>query len=227
MAASERWESELATSQRLPALGAVKAARFTGEALAVEINARVGRTGRDKLRVRVVGNSSYPWAEAVHLWGRKIEAVVVDNLQVITFLKQHCNLKPTYIQQAVALPPLGPWNDYLFATLVTPKDVDWFNRLFVKWKPKQAFVMLHGKFLRTQVLEMLPPSDSFYSRKLSKARHSQFGGVSVSEWHAVHYSRVSPCITVSRWMTAEHYLQVLQASLDDTEAPTSVRADFH
>jgi hypothetical protein len=195
--------------------------------VAVEINARVGRTGRDKLRVRVVGNSSYPWAEAVHLWGSKLEAVVVDNLQVITFLKQHCNLKPTYIQQAVALPPLGPWNDYLFATLVTPKDVDWFNRLFVKWKPKQAFVMLHGKFLRTQVLEMLPPSDSFYSRKTSKARHSQFGGVSVSEWHAVHYSRVSPCITVSRWMTAEHYLQVLQASLDDTEAPTSVRADFH
>ena len=48
-------------NQNTSALGAAGATLFRGEKVAVELNSRVVRSGREKVRVRVFGNGSFPW----------------------------------------------------------------------------------------------------------------------------------------------------------------------
>ena len=66
------------------------------------------------------------------------------------------------------------------------------------------------------MLRWLPKPSAFYKRKISRAVHSRFGGVTVSTWHLVHYSRLRDPVTVASLMTRDHYAQTLQSSLDDT-----------
>jgi hypothetical protein len=40
-----------------------------GEQLAVDISARVGRTNRSRVKVRVIGNASLTWVDLVYQWG--------------------------------------------------------------------------------------------------------------------------------------------------------------
>ncbi len=215
-------------NQNTPALGAAGATLFRGEKVAVELNSRVGRSGREKVRVRVFGNGSFPWADVVCKWGAKLEAVVADNTEVITFVKKHCDIKPILLDQATSLPPAGPWEGIIFGTIKTDsnKDKEIFSILMHHWKPREALVMMDGKLSSDEVLKDLPSIDLKYSRKLSKARHADFGGVTSSQWHVVHYSRVGPCLSSSHLMTAEHYAQALQTSLDDTEIKSSERKQF-
>ena len=56
-----------------------------------------------------------------------------------------------------------------------------FSALLHYWKPREALVMIDGKLSRDgEVLNNLPSSDLKYSRKLSKARHADLGGVTSS-----------------------------------------------
>ena len=208
-----------------PGPGAAGAILLKGEKMAVELISRVGRSGRENVRVRVFRNGSFPWADVVHKWGAKLEAVVADNSEVTTFLKRHCDIRPISLDQATSLPPTGPWEGIIFGTIKTDsnKDKELFSTLMHHWKPREALVMMDGKLSRGEVLKNLPSPDMKYSRKLSRARHADFGGVTSSQWHVVHYSRVGPCLSSSHLMTAEHYVQALQTSPNDTEIKSSER----
>ena len=101
-----------------------------------------------------------------------------------------------------------------------------FTALLQRWNPEDAVVTIHQRFSRSEVLNFTPVASKMYRVKRSKAMHSQFGGVTISSWHLVHYSRVSEPITASMLMTKEHYPQVLQSSLDDTVGKSQVRFSF-
>jgi hypothetical protein len=58
-----------------------------GQKIAVQIQTRVGRAGCDGVRVRVIGDLSYAWAEMVLGWGAHLEAVVPGSRQLMALLK--------------------------------------------------------------------------------------------------------------------------------------------
>jgi hypothetical protein len=62
--------------------GPVNLELLHGERAAVGISLKVGRRGRSKIEVRVVGAASLAWIEAAHLWGAKVQAVVMDNSEL-------------------------------------------------------------------------------------------------------------------------------------------------
>jgi hypothetical protein len=75
-------------------------------------------------------------------------------------------------------------------------------------------------------MEMVPEHTSHYRFKISHARHSEFGGATVSVWNIIHMSRLTTPIAVQGLMTTEHFPQPLQASLDDTEGATGEKVSF-
>lgn len=75
-------------------------------------------------------------------------------------------------------------------------------------------------------MDITPNHSSRYQVKISKARHSEFGGTTVSEWSFIHISRLITPIDVVLLMTKEHYPQPLQSSLDDTQGLPQEKVSF-
>jgi hypothetical protein len=156
------------------------------------------------------------WAEAAYNWGARIDAIVLDNSELSDHVKKLFACAPVLVQDAVKLEPRGPWAGVVFCTLSSDQDADSFKLLFDAWLPGDAVVAAHGDLSRSRLLSWLPKPSGFYKRKISRASHSSFGGVTWSTWHLVHYSRVRDPITATSLMTRDHYAQTLQSSLDDT-----------
>jgi hypothetical protein len=168
-----------------------------------------------------VGDSSLSWVDIVFKWGARIDAVVVDNPQVRQLLQKKYQCPVLCSTQARRLPPHGPFHGLVFATSRTIKDRAVLSDLFKCWLPADLVITAHGSLSRTATLDLVPEHDKArYKFKVSRARHSQFGGATVSVWNLIHLSRRGIPITTTALMTEEHYPQPLQASLDDTEGPT-------
>jgi hypothetical protein len=75
-------------------------------------------------------------------------------------------------------------------------------------------------------MELVPQHTGHYRFKVSRARHSDFGGATTTIWNVIHLSRLTTPITAHGLMTKEHYPQPLQASLDDTEGATGEKVSF-
>ena len=182
------------------------------------MTACVGRGNRSSVNVRVVGDSSLSWVDVVFKWGARLDAVIADNPQVTRLLQKRYQCPVVDSTQARHLPPHGPFHGLVFATSRTLKDRDLLKDLFKCWLPADLIITVHGKLTRSATLDLVPEHDKArYKFKVSRARHSQFGGATVSVWNVIHLSRRLEPITTSALMTEEHYPQPLQASLDDTE----------
>jgi hypothetical protein len=68
-----------------------------GEQVAVELLTMVGRLNRSKVKVRVVGNSSFTWVELACNWGAHVQAVVADNAQVTSLLSARLQVPTTIL----------------------------------------------------------------------------------------------------------------------------------
>jgi hypothetical protein len=152
----------------------------------------------------------------VFKWGADIQTVVTDNLQLTRRLSTLYQVTTSTPQQALKLPPHSPWHGILFATIRTLQDRELIQSIFDAWLPADAILAIHGRFSRRELMQVTPSHSSRYQVKISKARHSQFGGATVLAWSLIHLSRFNTPINVTSLMTKEHYPQPLQASLDDT-----------
>lgn len=98
--------------------------------------------------------------------------------------------------------------------------------MFDTWLPRDVVLTVHGKLSRRELMDITPNHSSRYQVKISKARHSEFGGTTVSEWSFIHISRLITPIDVVLLMTKEHYPQPLQSSLDDTQGLPQEKVSF-
>ena len=192
-----------------------------GEQIAVDVITNVGRENHSRVRVRIIGDSSFTWVDLAYQWGAYIEAVVFDSINDNQDLsrhlhnKYHCPVLST--TTALKLPPHEPWHGIVFATVATDEDRDRVHELFAAWLPAELIIAAHGNRTRREAMQLVPEHSGFYYFKSSKVRHSDFGGATTSIWVIIHLSRTNNKPTsLTELMTGEHYFQPLQASLDDT-----------
>lgn len=197
-----------------------------GEKLAVNILSRFGRRNRSRVRVRIIGDHYFSWVDIVHKWGACIEVVVVDNSQLRSLLKSKYHCEMLSIPQASKLPPHKPWHGLVFASAHSLRDKESIHSLFEAWLPGSMLIAVHGRISHKETAEFVPVHGPEYSCCISKARHSEFGGATISVWNIIHLSRTSTSITMTVLLTSEHYPQTLQASLDDTQGVSQDRFHF-
>jgi hypothetical protein len=117
--------------------------------MAVEVFTSVGRENRSRVRVRVIGDSSFTWIDLVYQWGAYIEAVVFDSINDNQDLRRHLHNKyhcPVLSSTtALKLPPHEPWHGIVFATVATDEDRDAVHRLFAAWLPAELIIAAPGK----------------------------------------------------------------------------------
>lgn len=102
-----------------------------GEQLAVDISARVGRTNRSRVKVRVIGNASLTWVDLVYQWGGCVEVVVLSNAQLRDYLKSKYQSTVMSLPQAVKLPPpMSPGTVWSLPQLALCKT-EWTFKLFL------------------------------------------------------------------------------------------------
>ncbi len=167
-----------------------------------------------------MGAASLTWIEAAHLWGAKVQAVVLDNSELNKYLNKHYGYLSIPYDEAKHLPPHGPWTGIMFCTVASEKG------LFKVWLPRDAVAVIHGSYSRAQALAWVPEVSGHYKFKLSKMVHAKFGGVTTSSWHLIHFTREGSPVTAGLLMTEDHFAQPLQASLDDTVSVSPSRYSF-
>jgi hypothetical protein len=150
----------------------------------------------------------------------------MDNSELKEHLNKHYGCLSTSYDDAKRLPPRGPWTGIMFCTISPDRDSVWFKGLFKAWLPRDAVVVTHGSKSRSQILSWVPDLSGHYKMRLSKLVHANFGGVTTSSWHLVHFSREHSPITARTVMTEDHYTQCLQASLDDTVSKSPSEYSF-
>jgi hypothetical protein len=98
--------------------------------------------------------------------------------------------------------------------------------LFDAWLPGNFIIAVHGSLSRRETMQVVPNHSALYSLKISKGRHSEFGGATTSVWNFIHLSRLARPFALSELMTSEHYTHTLQALLDDTLGLLQVKYCF-
>ena len=170
------------------------------------------------MRVRVVGGSSLAWVEVAEDWGCAIEAVVVSSSRKISeVIPLVSKAIPTTVATALSLPPVSNWSGLLLSTVCSTADADLVFRMFENWLPWIAIIAFPPHFSRKQVVDLIPVTDSKYTKKTYKCRHVQVGGVTVSAWHILHWSRMTTQACRPSLMTMNVYPRTLQTALDDTK----------
>jgi len=177
------------------AYGAVESQRLRhelekGERVAVGTTRILDRVGRSSVRVRVIGENSLGWLEAAKDWGCNVEAFVCPNTKITKLATQlipQVTIKtPT---EAVHMPPRSKWDGIMLGNVLNKSDALLFDNLFGRWQPLAACLSFPAHFLRSEVIKLLPPTESPYVKKFHKCLHSKFGGVTTSDWHVITYSR--------------------------------------
>lgn len=95
------------------------------------------------MRVRVVGDASLGWLDAVQLWGAPVEAFIsqggnckhlVDNLYPDVYVAP--------LAAGLRMVPHGSWDGVAVSTVKTTEDALKLRELIKVWKP--AFVLVTG-----------------------------------------------------------------------------------
>ena len=73
-----------------------------------------------------------PWLgpRLCSIWGARLDAFVLDNLELSDYIKKQYVCTPILVNDAVKLGPHGPWLGIVFATLSSATDAEVFRSLF-------------------------------------------------------------------------------------------------
>ena len=190
----------------------------TGELVVNNISRPKSRGGRSTVCVRVVGDSSFGWAEAAQLWGASID-IVVHRIYPNHLLRDIFNHpKSIPISAIVDAPPLVKnWNGIMLATVSNLEESVDMNKLFYLWKPLICIIAFPVALTRAQRAKFLPTlPNNYHSKSFLRKHNIDHGGVTLSQWVFVHLSRLHGDIPKEAIMTASTYGRVIQTALDDT-----------
>ena len=179
----------------------------------------LGRIGRDKLRVRVVGEHSFAWVEASMLWGATLEVYVRGRVDLPKTTREAFSL-PLLVtrEEALELAPVdSPWDGVVFGTVLDRGDSELLVEVARAWRPLALLVATPGNWTRQTFRELLEGKLRGPGLKTSRFMqvHSEVGGVTESQWRMLYVCREEtrgrrPVMKVS------DYPRTLQTSLDDT-----------
>lgn len=202
-------------------MGPPRGALQIGESVTNYTSRPVGRRGRGSVKIRIVGDLSFGWVEAAKLWGGDVEAVVHksdDNHRLISFFDHP---RSVGLGVAASMSPHGEdWEGILLGTLTN--DYHSFHMaevLFSKWQPSIAIFAVHSSIPRRHISNSLPKTFASipkYRHFWQTCSHHEFGGVSLSSWHILHFHRLDEFLERSELMTPPGYLRHLQGALFDT-----------
>ena len=129
----------------------------TGE-LKVNICSRPrARGGRELVKVRIIGDRSFGWTEAAHLWGAQVEIVVHRNYNNHALSKMFN--QPESCDVATASRSFNdtiPWDGILLATAAISSDAKIVDRLFSLWQPLIAILAFPLALNRAQRASLVP-----------------------------------------------------------------------
>ena len=174
----------------MPTMGPLLDHLQTGE-LKVNISSRprVGG-GRELVRVRVIGDRSFGWTEAAHLWGAQVEVVVhrnYDNHALSKIFNQPESCDVTTASRSFN--DTLPWDGILLATVAIRSDAKIVDRLFSLWQPLIAILAFPLALNRAQRAMFMPSQTDPYQVKSYTIRHADICGLTQTSWRFVHLSR--------------------------------------
>jgi len=200
---------------------------LTGEKIVKSERKQLGRSGREHIAYRIIGDNSSGWAEAAILWGGTVDMIVhfSDNNHFVSSALHLPSSIPA--KEALSSPPVGDqgWDGVLLSTVLSERDAQGVGGLFQLWQPLIAIFALPPHLPRqtknrwlasATASDVSPPLDPRYSTTVFTVRHSDLGGVTRARWFVAHYTRVLGGISRSAIMMAHQFQRPLQTALDDT-----------
>ena len=120
----------------------------TGKCTVVHRSRPRARGGRENIRVGVVGDNSFGWAEAAQLWGVEVE-VIIHKVQDHHCLSSCFHLPDSCdYEEALYLFPPASWDGLLLMTVGEPLDVKACGTLLEHWVPIIAIIACKSNMLR-------------------------------------------------------------------------------
>ena len=194
-----------------------------GERVAVRTRRVLSRKGRCVVRVRVIGDASLGWLDAMKLWGASIEVFVSQGGNTKHLIE---NLYPdVYIaprEAALRMLPHRAWDGLVVGTLESDQDACLAREIILAWCPSIVILTGHQSVSRPRFHRWTDLSHDGYEHTTQhRCAHHDFGGVTVSGWKiAVSWRRSEHNLDFSiTRMTAGLYARYLQTALDDTIGP--------
>ena len=97
---------------------------LTGEKIVKSERKQLGRSGREHIAYRIIGDNSSGWAEAAILWGGTVDMIVhfSDNNHFVSSALHLPSSIPA--KEALSSPPVGDqgWDGVLLSTVLSERD---------------------------------------------------------------------------------------------------------
>ncbi len=136
--------------------------------------------------VRVVGENSFVWVEAVGLWGATVEPVVLEDKLLPKELRQTFNDPPVIPRDAaLKLPPVGgAWSGIMFATIQDKSDAALIGTFLTAWQPATVVLAFPDgltwrerfAYVRENGAVRSPRGGGKYTMFWVKVSHEELGG---------------------------------------------------
>jgi hypothetical protein len=174
------------------------------------------------VRVRVVGDGAFGWAEAASVWGANVE-IIVHGTENNHGIRRLFSL-PLSLDAgaAILLPTSRPWPGVLLATARDASGAQLVGRFLKRWRPRLGIVAVPGEMSRRVRQELMVVLRAEYGGTFTgcgarlTVRHADLGGVTRAKWHFLWLAQPGETTKPTDVMTGGHYPRVLQTVLDDT-----------
>ena len=202
-------------------------ALLPGEKVAVRTRRVLSRRGRCVVRVRVVGEASLGWLEALQLWGASVEVFVCQGGNIKHLIERlYPDVHVAPLAQSLEILPYHSWDGLALGTISSESDAQDFKSLIKAWDPSLVIMSGHASISRSKFHQWTDLKEMGYERTAShRCSHQKFGGVTASSWKLAFSWKGSHAeidLSVDR-MTAALYPRCLQTALDDTLGPDNSR----
>eukprot|EP00804_Cyclotella_cryptica_P003479 CCRYP_002110-RA/>CCRYP_002110-RA protein AED:0.51 eAED:0.17 QI:0/0/0/1/0/0/5/0/1273 len=150
----------------------------TGEKDVIQSVRAIGRQGRGRVQVVVIGWPSLAWVEAAELWGASVEAFIVQKRNKDNVLTHQLFPTIPILTPPRLYPPVHnrDWSGALLATIDSSEDTSLVARCIDAWNPTHVILAVHGDTSRREANNLLPTRPAAYHEYNLVCRHDQFGG---------------------------------------------------
>ena len=177
------------------------------------------RAGRDRsrVRVRVVGDCAFGWAEAANSWGATVEVLVHINVDNHTVRNSFALPKYYWRDTAIQLCGRSAFDGVYFTTVLDSEQATMSGNLFNLWQPMVAIIALPSNLSRTQIGKFLAYFDRQRYKPYQHTLHYKaMCEVTHSCWLFLHLTRRADISLAKKIMTYACYAPTLQTALDNT-----------
>lgn len=136
------------------------------------------------MKVRVVGDASLGWLDAVELWGASVEGVISQRGNIKHLVETlYSDVYVAPLADGLRMLPHRSWNGIVLSTIETVDDAIMLTELVETWGPAIVLTAGHSSISRPKFHEWTNLADIGYEGKVQhRCCHQDFGGVTTSKW---------------------------------------------